>query len=138
MRADPVNWEVFPNHLVRATRTTFVSARSTDLFVQRNNVPSHLRLTLTLIVLLLWNPAPPSHHSGSAPAAPMGLLSVQKLPEGRLRGRDNSEVLNGCVHTAYLKWINNYCMTQRTLPNVVWQPGGVGSLGENGYMYLYA
>ena len=136
VRADLINWEVFPNHLVRATRTNFVSERSTDLFVQRNNVLSHLSLTLTLIFLLLWNPAPPSHHSGSAPPAPMGLLSVKKLPERRLRGRDSSKVFNGYVHTAYLKWINNYCMTQRTRLNVMWQPGGVGSFGENGYMYV--
>ena len=29
-------------------------------------------------------------------------------------------------------------MAQVTLLNVMWQPGWEGSLGENGYMYMYA
>ena len=38
----------------------------------------------------------------------------------------------------FLKWItNNYCVVQRTLINVKWQPGWEGSLGEKGYMYMY-
>ena len=39
----------------------------------------------------------------------------------------------------YLKWITNkdYCIAQGTLLNVMWQPGWEGSLGENGYMYVY-
>ena len=38
----------------------------------------------------------------------------------------------------YLKWITNrsYCIAQRTLLNVMWQPGWEGSLGENGYIYI--
>ena len=38
----------------------------------------------------------------------------------------------------YLKWITTrtYCTEHRTL-NVMWQPGWEGSLGENGYMYMY-
>ena len=28
-------------------------------------------------------------------------------------------------------------MTHGTLFNVMWQPGWEGSLGENGYMYMY-
>ena len=34
----------------------------------------------------------------------------------------------------YLKWIINNCIAQRTLLNVMWQPGWKGSFGENGYM----
>ena len=30
-----------------------------------------------------------------------------------------------------------YCIAQGTLLNVIWQPGWEGSLGENGYVYLY-
>ena len=30
-----------------------------------------------------------------------------------------------------------YCIAQGTLLNVVWQSGWEGSLGENGYMYMY-
>ena len=39
----------------------------------------------------------------------------------------------------YLKWIANrtYCTAYGTLLNVMWQPGWEGSLGENGYMYMY-
>ena len=42
----------------------------------------------------------------------------------------------------YLKWITNKdntwnCITHGTLLNVMWQPGWEGSLGENGYMYVY-
>ena len=35
----------------------------------------------------------------------------------------------------YLK--GTYCILQGTLLNVMWQPGWEGSLGENGYMYMY-
>ena len=28
-------------------------------------------------------------------------------------------------------------MAQGTLLNIMWQPGWEGSLGENGYMYMY-
>ena len=40
----------------------------------------------------------------------------------------------------YLKRIpiRNYCKAHGTLFNVVWQPGWEGSLGENGYMYVYS
>ena len=34
----------------------------------------------------------------------------------------------------YLKWTTN---TQGTLLHVMWQPGWEGSLGENGYTYMY-
>ena len=30
-----------------------------------------------------------------------------------------------------------YCIAQRTLLNIMCQPGWEGSLGENGYMYMY-
>ena len=58
----------------------------------------------------------------------MGLLSVKMLPEGRIRGRDSLEVSNGCVHTAYLKWINSYCMSQNSAQCYVaaWRGGEFG------------
>ena len=39
----------------------------------------------------------------------------------------------------YLKWITNkdLLIIQRTLLNVMWQPGWEGSLGKNGYLYMY-
>ena len=39
----------------------------------------------------------------------------------------------------YLKWINNKDLLYSTLNSVqiMWQPGWEGSLGENGYMYVY-
>ena len=40
----------------------------------------------------------------------------------------------------YFKWITNKALlyiAQGTLLNVMWQPGWEGSLGENGYMYMY-
>ena len=39
----------------------------------------------------------------------------------------------------YLKWITNkdLLIIQRTLLNVMWQPGWEGSLGKNGYLYTY-
>ena len=30
-----------------------------------------------------------------------------------------------------------YCIVHGTLLSVMWQPGWEGSLGENGYMYVY-
>ena len=39
----------------------------------------------------------------------------------------------------YLKWIptRTYCIAQGTPIGVMWQPGWEGSLGENGYLYMY-
>ena len=39
----------------------------------------------------------------------------------------------------YLKWITNKITNRArgTLLNVMWQPGWQGSLGENGYIYMY-
>ena len=40
----------------------------------------------------------------------------------------------------YFKWIINRVqlyIAQGTLLNVMWQPGWEGSLGENGYMYMF-
>ena len=39
----------------------------------------------------------------------------------------------------HLKWITNKDLlyAQGTLLNVMWQPGWKGSLGENGYKYMY-
>ena len=36
----------------------------------------------------------------------------------------------------YFKWVI-YCIAQGTLFNVMWQAGWEGSLGENGYVYIY-
>ena len=38
-----------------------------------------------------------------------------------------------------LKWITkgSYHIAQGTLLNVTWQAGWEGSLGENGYLYMY-
>ena len=39
----------------------------------------------------------------------------------------------------YLQWITNRtsCIAHGTLLSVTWQPGWEGSLGENGYLYMY-
>ena len=39
----------------------------------------------------------------------------------------------------YFKWITSkdLLIIQRTLLNVMWQPGWEGSLGKNGYMSMY-
>ena len=37
----------------------------------------------------------------------------------------------------YSKWTTNKDLPHGTLLNIVWQPGWEGSLGENGYMYMY-
>ena len=40
----------------------------------------------------------------------------------------------------YLKWITKkdpLYIAQESLPNVIWQPGWEGSLGENGNMYKH-
>ena len=44
-------------------------------------------------------------------------------------------VCHGHVHTGLFKMDNQ--QGQETLPNVTWQLGWDGSLGENGYKYLY-
>ena len=63
------------------------------------------------------------------------LLTKQKETH-RLR-----EWTYGCLYTLLfcLKWIINkvLCITHGTLFNVICQPGWEGSLGENGYMYMY-
>ena len=51
-----------------------------------------------------------------------------------------------CVHTAGQKSrvqdrnvearTRTYCIAHGILLNVMWQPGGEGNLGENGYMYI--
>ena len=39
----------------------------------------------------------------------------------------------------YLKWIvsKDLLIAHGTLLSIMWQPGWEGSLGENGYMYMY-
>ena len=41
------------------------------------------------------------------------------------------------VMLLYLKWIINKDLTWGILLSVMWQPGWEGSLGDNGYMYMY-
>ena len=53
-------------------------------------------------------------------------------------GRDSQGVWDRHVHTAVCKMDNQHGpIAQGTLLNVMWQPGWEGSLGENGYMYMY-
>ena len=37
----------------------------------------------------------------------------------------------------YLKRITNICIANGTMFSVMWQPGWEGSLGVNGYRYMY-
>ena len=59
--------------------------------------------------------------------------------QGGRGGGMNWEIGIDIYTLLYLKWITNrtYCIAQGTLLNVMWQPGWEGSLGENGYMYMY-
>ena len=44
------------------------------------------------------------------------------------------------IYTLLLKWITTkdlLCITWNLL-SVMWQPGWEGSLGKNGYMYMYS
>ena len=54
-------------------------------------------------------------------------------------GRDSQGVWDQHVHPAVFIIDNQQRLlyTQGTLLNVMWQPGWEGSLGENGYMYMY-
>ena len=54
-----------------------------------------------------------------------------------LGGRDSYGVWDGHGHTAIFKRAGTYSIAHGTLLNVIWQPGWEGSLGENGYMYVY-
>ena len=41
------------------------------------------------------------------------------------------------MHTLlYFKWIT-ICTAEGTPLNVMWRPGGEGSLGENGYVHMH-
>ena len=51
--------------------------------------------------------------------------------------QDNQGVWDALEHTAIFKMDNQQGMAQGNLLNVMWQPGWEGSLGENGYMYMY-
>ena len=61
-------------------------------------------------------------------------------------GQLSSDLAAWCVHTAGQKrrvqdrnaeaGTRTHCIAQGILLNAVWQPGGEGSLGENGYMYI--
>ena len=59
-----------------------------------------------------------------------------KLPRGKGGVRDSQGVWNGHRHTAVFTMDNPQGPTA-TLLDVMWQPGWEGSLGENGYMYMY-
>ena len=55
-------------------------------------------------------------------------------------GWESQGVWDGDVHTDIFKMDNQTktcCIAQGTLPSVMQQPGWKGSLGENGYMYMY-
>ena len=62
-----------------------------------------------------------------------------RLAEGAGRKRAKWQKSLGHVHTAvYLNWITNKMPLYSTGNfNVIWQPGWEGTLGENGYMYMY-
>ena len=59
--------------------------------------------------------------------------------EGRMGGRDSQGVWDQHIHSAVFRMDKQQRPTtaQETLLNVMWQPGWEGSLGENGYMYMY-
>ena len=56
-------------------------------------------------------------------------------------GGDNQGVWDGHVHTALSRMdkqpTRGYCIIPGILLNVTWQPRWQGSLGENGYIYMY-
>ena len=60
-----------------------------------------------------------------------------RWPEGRIGGGNSWGAGDGHIHTAIFKMDNQQWPTQRSLFNVVWQPGWEGSLGENRYVYVY-
>ena len=63
---------------------------------------------------------------------------VQMLPAGVCRAHGVSASFRGKWHRmSILQPTGTYCRAQGTLLNVTWQPGCKGSLGENGYMYVY-
>ena len=49
------------------------------------------------------------------------------------------EFVTGIYTLLHLKWITNKDLlyNQGTLLKVMWQPGWEGSIGWNGYMYMY-
>ena len=59
------------------------------------------------------------------------------VARGKSRGRDSWGAGDGHIHTAIFKMDNQQWPTQRSLFNVVWQPGWERSLGENRYVYVY-
>ena len=63
------------------------------------------------------------------------------LPGGGVRGwgeEIDREFGMDMYKLLHLKWIMSKDMAHETLFNVVWQPGWEGSLGKNGYMYVYS
>ena len=62
----------------------------------------------------------------------MEKIKIKRQPMENDRGMDMYTLL-------YLKWITNkdQLYTTWNLLNVLWQPGWDGSLGDNGYMYMY-
>ena len=56
---------------------------------------------------------------------------------GGLQSKGSQRVGHDRVMLLYLKWMINKDLTCGTLLSVMWQPGWAGSLGDNGYMYMY-
>ena len=65
--------------------------------------------------------------------------SVMIARAGRMRGRIVREFGMDIYTLLYLKWIINKDLLYSTQNSaqIMWQPGWEGSLGENGYMYMY-
>ena len=57
-----------------------------------------------------------------------------KVAEGKRWEEQRREFGTDVYTLLYLKWKTN--KDQRTLPNVMWQPGWEESLGKNGSMYI--
>ena len=59
--------------------------------------------------------------------------------KGKGWGKGQLESLEStCTHVIFkMDKQQAYCIAQGTLFNIMWQPGWKGSLGENGYMYMY-
>ena len=58
---------------------------------------------------------------------------------GKVRGKIVKETGMDVYTLLYLKWMTNKDLlyTHGTLLSIMWQPGEEGSLGQNGYTYMY-
>jgi len=69
-----------------------------------------------------------------------GLENKFMVARGEGRGKGIARKFGMDKYTLlYLKWITkkDHCRAQGTLLNVMWQSGWEGSLGGNGYLYMY-